>query len=103
MDWILERMKSNANATLGALLLDGRCECFTCEDEYREVKVPGETRIPAGRYRLKLRALGESPHFDPVMTAKFGADYFGMVEVCDVPGFTGVLIHIGNTSADTRG
>ena len=32
--------------------------CFTLEDEARRTKVKGETRIPAGTYKLKLRKEG---------------------------------------------
>ena len=31
---------------------------YTLEDEQRDVKVYGETRIPAGTYKLKLRTVG---------------------------------------------
>lgn len=103
MDAALERLFADPEATLGVLLLDGKAQCFTLEDQHQRVKVPGETRIPAGRYQLKLRALGESPHFDKKYTERFAAEHRGMIEICAVPGFTGVLIHTGNTDADTRG
>ena len=32
--------------------------CYTLEDEQRDVKVWGETRIPAGTYKLGLRTEG---------------------------------------------
>jgi Family of unknown function (DUF5675) len=103
MELHLERLFSDPEATLGVLLLESKAQCFTLEDQHQRIKVPGETRIPAGRYRLKLRSLGESPHFDKRYTEKFGAEHRGMIEICDVTGFTAVLIHIGNTDADTRG
>jgi hypothetical protein len=103
MDLTLERLFSDPEATLGILALDGKAACFTLEDQHQKVKVPGETRIPAGRYRLKQRARGESPHFDSRYTEKFGSEHQGMIEIMDVPGFTAVLIHMGNTDADTRG
>jgi hypothetical protein len=104
MDLTLERLFSGSGGTLGVLFLDGKAECFTLEDEFRIVKVQGETRIPSGRYRLRLRALGESPHFDERYATAFANGFHrGMVEITAVPGFTDILIHTGNTSADTRG
>ncbi len=73
---------------------------FTVEDEAREVKVSGETRIPAGRYQLTLREYG-AHHIR--YSRKFPDIHKGMIEIMDVPGFTDILIHIGNTDDDTAG
>ena len=70
---------------------------FTCEDVVRELpgipveewKVPGKTAIPAGRYRIDWAL---SPHFGRMLPHLSG-----------IPGYTGVLIHPGNTEADTEG
>ena len=32
--------------------------CYTLEDEHREDKVMGETRIPSGTYKITLRTTG---------------------------------------------
>lgn len=97
---LVKRTKSNANETLGQLYIDGIPECDTLEDEYREVKVKGETRIPAGVYPLKLREFGG---FTEKYKRRFPKFHGGMIEVCNVPGFTGILIHCGNTDEDTMG
>lgn len=76
-------------ATLGSLFLDGVWNCWTLEDALRDVKLAGETAIPAGRYGLVL---------DP--SARF---HRLMPHVLDVPGFEGIRIHAGNTTADTEG
>jgi hypothetical protein len=95
----LERISGGPTSTIGLLFVDGRFACFSCEDEHREAKVVGETRIPAGRYTIRLRNWGG---FD----ARYGQRFpfhKGMIELHDVPGFTDILIHIGNTEKDTAG
>lgn len=93
----LIREPSKYGATLGVLFVDGAFECFTCEDVMREQpgqpvakwKVPGETAIPSGRYRV---AISMSPRFKRRLP-----------EVLDVPGFDGIRIHAGNRSNETEG
>ena len=76
--------------TIGRLYIDEVYQCDTLEDPVRGgPKIPGETAIPAGRYRVSLRF---SPHFKRYLSY-----------LHDVPGFTGILIHSGNTPKDTRG
>lgn len=90
------------NATIGALYVDGKFECFTLEDrEQPDGKVYGETRIPAGEYEIALRK-------DSPMANKYDRRYRetmhdGMLWLRDVPGFEWVYIHIGNTDKDTSG
>jgi len=54
----LQRFHDSGQSTLGLLSVNDQFLCFTLEDEGREIKVKGETRIPAGRYQIKLRAEG---------------------------------------------
>lgn len=91
MELLVAREPSKNGATLGELFADGVHECFTVEDEIRPegVKVEGKTCIPAGRYRVVLT---KSQRFQKVLP-----------EVLNVPGFTGIRIHSGNTAADTEG
>lgn len=98
----LERFASNAYSTIGILFVDGKFACFTCEDAFHETKIPGSTRIPQGTYRLRLKPIGSS-RMDAHYIQQFGSIHEGMVELASVPNFTGVLIHIGNTSKDTEG
>jgi hypothetical protein len=93
MKIVVDRFTSTKEETLGRLFIDGRQYCYTLEDEKRDIKVHGETRIPVGVYKLGLR---NSPHFSP----KTGHD---MLWVKDVPGFNYILIHSGNTDKDTEG
>lgn len=95
----VNRIKSNDDATLSTVSIDDKFFCFGLEDEYRENKIAAETRIPAGEYQLKLREHGG---FHNRYKDKF-VFHRGMIEVCDVPNFTDILIHIGNTDKDTAG
>jgi hypothetical protein len=75
--------------------------CYTLEDEQRDVKVWGETRIPAGTYKLKLR---EEGGFHNRYLNKYGTPFHkGMIWVQDVPGFEWILWHTGNTDEHTAG
>jgi len=96
----MERIVSDDDSTIGTLLMDGAFAGFTCEDEFRLVKVPKETRIPAGRYEIKLRK-----HSDMLerYEAKFGPWHTGMLWLQDVPNFEWIYIHIGNTERHTAG
>jgi hypothetical protein len=96
---VLQRETAGASATMGELSVEGKLECFTLEDVVRVddpttppdegKKVYGATAIPAGRYRV-----------DITFSNRFGCE---MPILLDVPGFTGVRIHPGNTDADTEG
>lgn len=87
----LRREPSARGCTLGRLSVDGRHQCYTCEDVTRpgEPKVPGATAIPEGRYRVVV-----------THSQRFGVR---LPLLLDVPGFTGIRIHPGNTAADTEG
>jgi len=101
-DFVLKRFSSGRDSTLGILgrytsPVDFQFMCFTLEDEKREIKVAGQTRIPAGRYELVLRTYGK-------WHDKFKADFpEGVFELKNVPGFTDVLVHTGNDDTHTEG
>lgn len=76
-------------STIGDMLIDGEFFCYTLEDVVREVKIPQETAIPYGHYEV---ITNYSNRFKRVMPL-----------ILNVPGFSGVRIHNGNTSADTEG
>ena len=91
MEIFLRREPSIRGRTFGALSIDGIFECWTIEDVVRpgDEKVPGETAIPAGRYEVRI-----------TLSQRFGR----MLPILlDVPNFTGIRIHPGNTAADTEG
>ena len=73
---------------------------YTLEDEYRNEKVFGETRIPNGTYKLALRKTGG---YHQKYSKRFSDIHIGMLHVIDVPGFEYILIHCGNTDEHTAG
>lgn len=92
MELILKRDRANVrkHSTIGKLYTsDGEFLCHTLEDKERDVKVAGTTAIPCGRYEMRW---SRSP--------RFGRE---LPEICNVPNFTGVRIHWGNTHEDTHG
>ena len=101
----LIRLSTSSESTLGALYLDGEFAAYSLEDTKRLKKVAGETRIPAGRYRVDLRIEGG-------LHAKYRVRYtgtggrmkhYGMLWLRDVPGFEYVYLHVGNKRGHTEG
>ena len=97
---VLQRYSDDGNSTLGILMLNNKFLCYTLEDEYREVKLKGETRIPAGRYKITLRTEGT---FHAKYSSRFAKIHKGMLWIRDVPNFEYILIHCGNKQEDTAG
>lgn len=93
------RYSSQSQTTLGALLIDGKFECYTLEDCFRKEKIKHKTRISKGSYRITLREFGG--HYERYKEKFEG--HKGMLWVRDVPYFTDILIHIGNDKDDTSG
>lgn len=100
MNLELYRYSSNNDDTLGLLFVDGRFYCYTLEDEARNEKKYGETRIPAGTYDIELRTVGG---FHKRYSLRFPGMHKGMLQLKDVPNFEYILIHIGNDDDDTAG
>ena len=109
------RISSGPDSTSGVLFIvddaadnphgEGfRCKrsfvCYTLEDEKRDKKVFGETRIPAGTYEIKLRTEGG---YKAKYSKRFSGIHRGMLHVTNVPGFEYILIHCGNTDEHTAG
>ncbi len=95
------RTQFGKDATNGMLFVDGVFECFTLEDEVRDIKVMSETAIPLGEYEIKFRNIGG---FDTKYKARYGSTFHkGMLELQNVPNFKYILIHTGNTDQHTAG
>lgn len=109
MEIVVKRFADNGDTTLGALYINGKFQCFTVEDEEREVKVSKETRVPDGTYKVALRAEGG---FHNRYSTKYGDMHRGMLAIYNAPHwkivtpemeFQYVLIHTGNTDEHTAG
>jgi len=96
----LIRYNHDTQSTSGLLMIDGKFECYTLEDERHDEKVRGETRIPEGTYTVGwqevITGLTETyrkkyPWFDKHLHIK------------NIPNYEGVYIHIGNYEKDTDG
>lgn len=95
-----KRVDNTNDSTLGILKLDDVNIGFVIEDEHRDKKVRGETRIKAGIYDLKILKL------DTPLTLKYRAKYPWFkyhIELNNVPQFIGVYVHIGNFESSTDG
>lgn len=102
MKLTLKRIALKPTYTIGRLSVNGERLCDTIEDRVRgrgEMKVPGETAIPYGRYKVTLKV--RSPKFSSYRQYQFCGGY--LPRLLNVPGFEGVLIHIGNTADDSSG
>ena len=86
----IKRFEFKDTHTVGKMYIDGVYQCYTLEDVVRNgTKVVGKTAIPTGKYKVIIDS-----------SQRFKQD---MPHILDVPDFTGVRIHAGNTSADTDG
>ena len=94
------RTQFGTDATNGLLFIDGIFECYTLEDQYQAVKVMHETCIPEGTYDIKFRKTGG---FHAKYTERYKNAHHGMLHIQDVPNFTYILIHTGNTDEHTSG
>lgn len=100
MEILNTRVASTKESTLGILYMNKVPRGFVIEDEHREKKVMSETRIPAGKYDIKYRNSVTN------LTEKYRRKYkwFNFhLELQNVPNFTGIYIHIGNTEKHTAG
>ena len=101
MKVLIERKWPKPSYTIGRVYIDGEFFCNSLEDrdrglrqdmsvgEISRIKIVGETAIPTGKYKV---------------TMTYSAKYKRvMPQIMNVPGYTGVRIHSGNTAADTLG
>lgn len=105
MKLTIKRTITRNNYTLGKLYIDGVYFCDTLEDrdrgltqnmsveQIKSIKVPGETAIPKGTYKVTLDVV--SPKFSkyPFYMQTCGGK---LPRLIDVKGYDGVLIHVAD-------
>ena len=114
MQLTLRRTYRKEAYTIGNLYVDGLWVCSTMEDKDRglkktwplsqikAVKVPNETAIPLGTYAITMRV--QSPKFSQWKYSRlYGFCKGYLPRLLGVPGFDGILIHIGSTAANSSG
>lgn len=84
----LRRLRRAGAGVLGRLEWEAG-ECRTLEHPERHPKITGHTGIPAGGYDMALRYSGKYRRPMPYVEG--------------VSGFSGIMLHPGNTLRDTRG
>lgn len=101
MELLVERKYKKDKYTIGNFYIDNILFSNTLEDKDRnltysmpenqikKIKVYGETAIPTGRYKVER-----------TWSPKYGKK---MIEIKNVPGFSGIRIHAGNTAKDSLG
>lgn len=89
----LNRIAEKPLYTIGRLFVDGKYFCDTLEDRCRDLdkeeKVMHETAIPTGVYEVIVNVSVKFKRKLPLLL--------------NVPYFTGIRIHRGNTDKDTSG
>ena len=105
MKLTIKRTITRSSYTLGKLYIDGVYFCDTLEDrdrgltqnmsveQIKSIKVPGETAIPKGTYRVTLDVV--SPKFSkyPFYMQTCGGK---LPRLINVKGYEGVLIHVAD-------
>lgn len=98
---LITRNWRKTDYTVGRLYVNGTQLCNSIEDtdrrlfqgqplsEILKIKVKGKTAIPTGTYRIRVT---ESPKFKRPL-----------IEVVDVPGFSGIRIHALNSAEESEG
>lgn len=101
MELKVHRRFRGASYTIGTMYVDDVCLCDTLEDtdrglradmplaEIKAKKKYGITAIPTGRYKIKMTYWGKYRKYYP--------------ELCNVPGYTSILIHGGKNATATLG
>lgn len=113
MDLTLRRIAKRPTYTIGKLYIDGVYFCDTLEDkdrgltqstplsEIRVKKVATKTAIPTGTYDLTMNIV--SPRLSRYQFYRTNCNSGRVPRLLNVPGFDGILIHTGNTAADSAG
>ena len=113
MKLVLDRKWKKNTYTIGKLYVDDKFFCSTLEDKDRgldykmplskikEVKVAAVTAIPTGTYKIRMDIISPKYSLKPWYVKNCHGAKVPRLE--NVPGYQGVLIHIGNTAKDSAG
>lgn len=113
MKLLVERKWKKEAYTIGKLYVDDVFFCNTLEDkdrgltstmsltEIKKLKLKGETAIPTGTYTILMNVV--SPKYSKSSWYIKNCNGARMPRLENVPGYEGVLIHSGNSAADTLG
>ena len=111
MELVVDRKWKKEKYTISNLTIDGKWFCNVLEDKDRGLssnmpvstikmlKKASITAIPSGTYEITLDVV--SPKYSKKQQYK--AIDGKLPRLLDVPGFEGILIHIGNTAEDSAG
>lgn len=113
MELLLKRIAKRETYTIGKLYINNEYFADTIEDKDRgltqstpldkikRTKVQHKTAIPTGTYDITMNVI--SPRLSKKLFYKTNCNGGRVPRVLDVPGFDGILIHVGNTAADSSG
>lgn len=113
MKLYLKRIARRETYTIGKLYIDGKYFCDTIEDkdrgltqstplsEIRKIKIKTQTAIPTGTYKVTLNVV--SPKMSKSAFYKTNANGGRVPRLLNVPGFDGILIHVGNYATQSAG
>lgn len=111
MEIVIQIIAKQETYRIGKLYIDGKYFCDTLEDKDRgltqdmsleqiqKIKVYGETAIPVGKYKIDMDTV--SPRFKDKSWAKVCNGK--LPRLIDVPGYSGVLVHVGNSDKNSSG
>lgn len=110
---LIDRKWKKPTYTIGNLYIDGKLFCNTIEDKDRgldqsmhlptieRLKVKNETAIPTGNYNILMNIV--SPKYSTKLWYIQNCHGARVPRIDNVKGFSGVLIHTGNTAQDSSG
>lgn len=113
MKLLLKRIAKKPNYTIGKLFIDNVYFCDTIEDTDRnleqsmsissiqKIKIKNKTAIPRGTYKVALNVV--SPRLSKKEFYIKNSNNGRVPRLINVPGFDGILIHVGNTAEDSSG
>lgn len=111
MKLLVKRIAKCSTYTIGKLYINDQYICDVLEDrdrglrqnmtldQIKKIKVYGETAIPTGTYKITMNVISSK-----FKNRQWAIPYGGKIpRLLDVPGFDGVLMHVGNKAEDSLG